>query len=188
MPGLRTWACVATGPDSPVLCMQDRTKIKFCTDGMLIRDMLEDPLLSSYRYLTVPCLDAVCASTVWCQQLLPQTPPSLQGDPLKPSKLNCCSVVMVDEAHERSLATDVLLGLLKKVQRRRADLRIVISSATLEAEKLAAFFDTSTVKGRAAPPGAGQLSRTPGILSVQGRTHGVQVGGHLLGWGGGVMR
>ena len=82
---------------------------------------------------------------------------------------------MVDEAHERSLATDVLLCLLKKVQRQRPDLRVIISSATLQADRVAAFFDTATVKGKG--PGTEAISKSPAIMSVEGRTHPVQVEG-----------
>lgn len=80
---------------------------------------------------------------------------------------------MVDEVHERSVATDVLLGLLKKVQKVRKDLRVVISSATMQANVLAAFFDTSG--GDAAPPAVGRISLKPCVMSVEGRTHDVQV-------------
>jgi ATP-dependent RNA helicase DDX35 len=85
---------------------------------------------------------------------------------------------MVDEAHERSLATDTLLGLLKKVQKRRPDLRLIVSSATLDVDKLRAFFDASTLRGPAATAaaGSGGVSRSPAVLSVEGRVYPVQVG------------
>ncbi|BBH09448.1 RNA helicase family protein [Prunus dulcis] len=55
------------------------------------------------------------------------------------------SVVMVDEAHERTLSTDVLLGLLKDIARYRPDLKLIISSATLDAEKFSDFFDSAKI-------------------------------------------
>ena len=62
-------------------------------------------------------------------------------DPL----LRAYDVIIVDEAHERSLNVDFLLGILKRILARRRDLKVVVSSATLDADRFAAFFDGAPV-------------------------------------------
>ncbi|UYV76092.1 DHX35 [Cordylochernes scorpioides] len=96
------------------------TKIKYLTEGILVNEMMSDPLLSHY------------------------------------------SVVMLDEVHEQTVYTDVTLGLLRKILQRRPELRLVVASATMEAERLAEFFQLK--------PDGGST-----ILGVEGRTFPVEV-------------
>ncbi|KAG0535969.1 hypothetical protein BDA96_03G023600 [Sorghum bicolor] len=108
------------------------TMIKFLTDGVLIREMMEDPLLTKY------------------------------------------SVIMVDEAHERSISTDMLLGLLKKIQRRRPELRLIISSATIEARSMSTFFNIRR-KNSLLGSSDDLPSPEPAILSVEGKGYTVEI-------------
>lgn len=57
--------------------------------------------------------------------------------------LDIFSVMIIDEAHERTLHTDVLFGLVKDISRFRPDLKLLISSATLDAEK---FSEVMTIE------------------------------------------
>lgn len=75
---------------------------------------------------------------------------------------------MVDEAHERSLSSDILLGMLKKIRQKRQDLKIVISSATLQAESFLNFFIGANAQN-------GDSTATNSILSLPGRMYPVDI-------------
>ncbi|XP_024531456.1 probable pre-mRNA-splicing factor ATP-dependent RNA helicase DEAH5 [Selaginella moellendorffii] len=73
---------------------------------------------------------------------------------LMDENLSAYSVIMLDEAHERTIHTDVLFGLLKSLVKRRPDLRLIVTSATLDAEKFSAYFfncNIFTIPGRSFP-------------------------------------
>jgi len=70
--------------------------------------------------------------------------------------------IIIDEAHERSLNIDFLLGYLKDVLRKRPDLKLIVTSATIDAQRFAKHFETDT--GQPAP-----------VIEVSGRLYTVEV-------------
>nr|NVI75426.1 lethal (2) 37Cb [Cucujiformia] len=70
---------------------------------------------------------------------------TLHREFLSEPDLQSYSVMMIDEAHERTLHTDILFGLVKDIARFRSDLKLLISSATLDAQKFSEFFDSAPI-------------------------------------------
>lgn len=104
---------------------EQETRIKYLTEGTLINEMMQDPLLRLY------------------------------------------SVVMLDEIHERTLNGDIILGLLKKVIKKRPDLKLIVTSATFEAETIFDFFNKNDTSDK--------NKDTAIILSIEGRNFPVSV-------------
>src|SRR5699024_6952379 len=55
------------------------------------------------------------------------------------------TAIMIDEAHERTVHTDILLALVKDLARARPELKIIISSATMDAQKFSGYFDDAPI-------------------------------------------
>ena len=81
-----------------------------------------------------------------------------QTDPL----LRAYDTVIIDEAHERSINIDFLLGYLKRLLTKRADLKVIVTSATIDAERFAHHF--ADADGKPAP-----------IFNISGRTYPVEI-------------
>ncbi|KAF7995038.1 hypothetical protein HCN44_004510 [Aphidius gifuensis] len=90
---------------------------------------------------TIRFEDCTCPET----QIKYMTDGMLLRECLIDLELKAYSVIMLDEAHERTIHTDVLFGLLKEAVKNRPDLKIIVTSATLDALKFAMYFNDAPV-------------------------------------------
>ncbi|KAL8437339.1 hypothetical protein Efla_004297 [Eimeria flavescens] len=141
--GMHAGRCIA--------CTQPR-RVAAMSVAQRVAEELDVTLGQEVGY-TIRFEDRSCSSTILRYLTDGMLLREAMADPL----LERYSAILLDEAHERTVATDLLFGLLKEVAANRKDLKVVVMSATLDAGKFQKYFD-------GAP-----------ILNVPGRMHPVEI-------------
>lgn len=96
----------------------------------------------------------------------------IQSDPM----LRRYDTLIIDEAHERSLNIDFILGYLARLLPARPDLKVIITSATIDSDRFARHFGTWE-----GTPGSGRLIEPAPVIEVSGRTYPVEIRYRPLG-------
>lgn len=96
----------------------------------------------------------------------------IQSDPM----LRRYDTLIIDEAHERSLNIDFILGYLARLLPARPDLKVIITSATIDSDRFARHFGTWE-----GAPGSGRLIEPAPVIEVSGRTYPVEIRYRPLG-------
>ncbi|KAJ9455950.1 putative pre-mRNA-splicing factor ATP-dependent RNA helicase DEAH2 [Diplonema papillatum] len=140
--------CVDLAPDKAVACTQPRRVAAMSVAQRVANEM--DVALGEQVGYTIRFEDVTGPNTL----LKYMTDGMLLREAMLDPQLSRYSVVILDEAHERTLSTDVLFGLMKEILPRRPDLKLIVMSATLDAQKFQAYFDTAplmNIPGRMFP-------------------------------------
>ncbi|KKA29806.1 hypothetical protein TD95_003085 [Thielaviopsis punctulata] len=134
-----------------VACTQPR-RVAAMSVAARVADEMDVKLGEEVGY-SIRFEDRTCSSTI----LKYMTDGMLLREAMHDPDMSRYSCIILDEAHERTLSTDILMALLKEISQRRSDLKIIIMSATLDAEKFQKYFNDAP------------------LLAVPGRTHPVEI-------------
>lgn len=135
--------------DKAVCCTQPRRVAAMSVAKRVAEEM--DVKLGEQVGYTIRFDDCTTSGTTVLKYV---TDGMLLREAMSDNTLSDYSAIILDEAHERTLSTDVLMGLLKEVLKKRPDLRVVIMSATMDATKFQDYFDGApllSVPGRMFP-------------------------------------
>jgi len=139
------------GSKKSVACTQPRRVAAMSVAQRVAEEM--DVMLGQEVGYTIRFEDCSCSKTLLKYMTDGMLLREAMADPL----MERYDVILLDEAHERTLATDILLGVIKEVCKQRPDLKIIVMSATLDAGKFQQYFNDAP------------------LLAIPGRTHPVEV-------------